>query len=108
MVKVSPLILDDALNFFRRRSRNRCRALFHLHAGRFSQGSSFSQQQRKSVQLGCASRQLHLLDEHRLVVQPHLTSSMTAFGAGRRGVMTGTPRCLLASIQMLLEMGAQD
>ena len=59
-------------------------------SGRFSQGSLFSQQQHKSVQPSCAFRQLHLLDEHRLVVQPHLTSSMTAFGAGRRGVMTGT------------------
>ena len=59
-------------------------------SGRFLQGSSLSQQQHKSVQLSCAFGQLHLLDEHRLVVQPHLTSSMTAFGAGRRGVMTGT------------------
>ena len=33
MQKVSPLIFDDALNFFRRRSRNRCRALFHLQDG---------------------------------------------------------------------------
>ena len=59
-------------------------------SGRFLQGSSFSQQQHKSVQLSCAFRQLHLLDEHRFVVQPHLSSSMTAFGAGGRGVMTGT------------------